>query len=388
MRIAIFGGSFDPVHTQHVSLAEAAIRDLRLDRLFVMPAAAPPHKIGKTLTSDTARLRMCELAFAPLEKVEISDHEIAQGGLSYTYLTCRHFRTLYPDAEIFWLVGTDMLRDFPTWKHPESILNDVTLAVCARAEQDGWAERERAAFLRRFGKEFALVGYNGEDVSSTRIRVLAGAGESVEAFVGKEVADYIVENGLYKIAGADAALALEKPTRKAHSLRVAETAAKKAVEMRLSERKAIAAGLFHDCAKNLEKDSPLLSGFALEKEWGNVPEPVLHQFAGAYVAQTAFGVGDEEILNAIRYHTSGRADMGELEKLVFLADMVEEERIYEGVEKLRALFWEKKGAGALDECLERALGETVIYLKKKGADVYPLTLEAYEFIKKQRKSEV
>ncbi len=388
MRIGIFGGSFDPVHTQHVSLAEAAIQNLRLDRLFVMPAAAPPHKIGKTLTADETRLRMCEIAFAPLEKVEISDYEIAQGGLSYTYLTCRHFRTLYPDAEIFWLVGTDMLRDFPTWKHPESILNDVTLAVCARAEKEGWIERERAAFSRRFGKEFAVVGYNGADVSSTRIRVLAGAGENVEAFVGKEVAVYIAENGLYEIAGAKAALALENPKRKAHSLRVAETAAKKAVEMRLSERKAIAAGLFHDCAKNLESTSPLLDGFSLKTEWGEVPEPVLHQFAGAYVAQTAFHVEDADVVNAIRFHTSGRAEMSELEKLVFLADMVEEERIYEGVENLRALFWAKKGTGALDECLERALEETVIYLKKKGADVYPLTLKAYEWIKKQQKSEV
>ena len=87
-----------------------------------------------------------------------------------------------------------------------------------------------------------------------------------------------------------------------------------------------------------------------------MPSSVYHQFAGAYVAETHFGIKDEDILNAIRYHTSGRANMSELEKLIFLADMLEEERSYEGVETLRKLFWREQG---LDECLEEALFQTL-----------------------------
>ena len=110
-----------------------------------------------------------------------------------------------------------------------------------------------------------------------------------------------------------------------------------------------------------------------------MPASVYHQFAGAYVAEKHFGIEDEDVLNAIRYHTSGRPNMSELEKLIFLADMLEEERSYEGVELLRKLFWRGQG---LDECLEEALFQTLEFLKLKQAEIYPLTKKAYEFYKK------
>lgn len=379
MRIAIFGGSFDPVHREHVNFVRAAIGCLRLDKVFVMPAHTPPHKPYRTLLADADRLELCRLAFSSMPEVEVSDYEIAQGGTSFTYLTCRYFREKYPSAEIFFLVGTDMLRDFPTWRNPQSIVNDVTVAVCGRNDQAGWWEHEQRVFAEKFGKPFARVDYNGEDISSTKIRVLAGAGMRLTDFMDEKTAAYIEKKGLYKIENADKALALEKPERRAHSIRVANLAAARALKLKIPERKAIAAALFHDCAKNLHCDSPYLQGFTLPKEWGEVPASVRHQFAGAFVAETAFGVTDEDILNAVRYHTSARENMSELEKLIFLADMLEEERHYEGVELLRALFWSKDG---LDDCLERALYETLLFLKTKGAEVYPLTQKAYEFYKK------
>ena len=374
MRIAVFGGSFDPVHTEHIKLVEFALAELCLDKLFVMPAYAPPHKKGKTLSPDNHRLEMCRLAFSHLEKVEVSDYEIAKGGVSYTYLTCRYFKEQYPDAELFWLVGTDMLRDFPTWKNPQEILSYATLAVCGRNEQSAWVEEEQASFLRQFGKGFAYLSYNGKDISSTKIRVLAGAGMRLNEYLPASVEEYILQSGLYRICHADEGLALENLKRQAHSLRVAELAAKRAVQLQISEAKAIEAALLHDCAKNLKEDSPYLKGFVLPTEWGEVPAEVAHQFAGAYVCEHSFGITDEEVLNAIRYHTSGRPNMGELEKLIFLADMLEVERNYDCVDMLRTLFWKD-----IDECLERALFETLRFLEKKGGGVYPLTKMAYEF---------
>ena len=358
---------------------QRAIECLRLDKLFVMPAHTPPHKPYKTLSSNADRLTMCRLAFADMENVEVSDYEIAQGGTSYTYLTTEYFRSLYPTAEIFFLVGTDMLRNFPFWKNPEAILKNVHLAVCGRNDKDEWWEQEQRAFTQSFGCPFVRVDYNGEDVSSTKIRVLAGAGMRLNEYVPTQVEGYIQQKGLYQIENADRALALEKEARRQHSVRVAELAAKRALQLKIPESKAIAAALFHDCAKNLEKGSPYLEGFALPTEWGEVPSTVYHQFAGAYVAEHTFGVSDEDVLNAIRYHTSAREDMSELEKLIFLADMLEEERSYEGVELLRKLFWQGHG---LDECLEEALFQTLEFLKTKKADIYPLTQKAYEFYKK------
>ena len=378
MKIGIFGGSFDPVHREHVHFVRAAIDCLRLDKVFVMPAHNPPHKPYRVLAPDTDRLETCRLAFSCLPEVEISDYEILQGGTSYTYLTCRHFRERFPDAEIFFLVGTDMLRNFPTWRQPQSIVNDVTLAVCGRCDEDGWWEREQQAFVEKFGKPFVRVDYNGEDVSSTKIRVLAGAGMRLTDFLDEKTAAYIEEKGLYKIKNADKALALEKPERQAHSIRVANLAAARALQLKIPEKQAIAAALFHDCAKNLHPDSPYLQGFVPPGEWGDISKTVWHQFAGAYLAEQEFGVQDEDILNAIRYHTSARPNMSELEKLIFLADMLEEARNYKGVDILRELFWQEDG---LDACLERALYETLLFLQEKQADIYPLTLNAYHFYK-------
>ena len=378
MRIGIFGGSFDPVHREHKNCVRAAVEGLRLDKLYVMPAHTPPHKPDRVLSSDADRMEMCRLAFADIPEVEVSEYEISQGGTSYTYLTCRHFKELYPNAELYFLVGTDMLRDFPTWRNPQSIVNDAEIAVCGRHDEEGWWEREQVEFFQKFGKNFVRVNYNGADVSSTKIRVLAGAGMRLTEFVEENVEEYIHKNHLYEIQNAGKALSLEKPTRRAHSIRVAYLAAERALKLKIPERKAITAALFHDCGKNLTPDSPYLAGFVPPTEWGEVPEPVWHQFAGAYLAEHAFGITDEDILNAIRYHTSGRADMSELEKLIFLSDMLEEERSYEGVEGLRKLFWQGQG---LDECLGRALFETLEFLKSKGAEIYPLTQNAYEYYK-------
>ena len=373
-KIGIFGGSFDPPHTEHIRLARQAIADLQLDKLWIMPAHAPPHKRGKTLTADETRLRLCQIAFADVTGAEISDYEMQKGGTSYTYLTCKHFREAYPEAALFWLVGTDMLRDFPSWKNPDEILSCATLAVCARAEEQGWETREREAFFRRFQKDFVTVSYEGKAVSSTQVRVLVGAGEDVTPLTGARVAEFIRENRLYEILYAKDALALEKPSRKAHSLRVAEFACRYAAKFGVPERQAIKAALFHDCAKNLPQDSPLLQGFQPPER---VPAPVLHQFSGAYVAEKRFGVSDADVLNAIRYHTSGRENMSSLEKLIYLADMLEDGREFKGVETLRALL---KDEGA-DACLEEALKQSLAFVESKGEIPYPLTRKAYEYLK-------
>ena len=128
MRIGIFGGSFDPVHKEHTNFVRAAVENLRLDKVFVMPAHIPPHKLGKTLSSNVDRLQMCKIAFLDIEQAEVSDYEMTQDGPSYTHLTCAHFKNKYPEAELFFLVGTDMLRDFPTWKEPEKILENAVFS--------------------------------------------------------------------------------------------------------------------------------------------------------------------------------------------------------------------------------------------------------------------
>ena len=117
MKIAIFGGSFDPVHAEHINIVKAAAEKLETDKIIVIPAYIPPHKQGKSLASAQDRLNMAKLAFGQIKNCEVSSFEISAGGTSYTYRTLQYFREKYPQATFYLLVGADMLKDFYTWKH-------------------------------------------------------------------------------------------------------------------------------------------------------------------------------------------------------------------------------------------------------------------------------
>ena len=122
MKIALFGGSFDPVHREHAAYVRAAIRGLSLDLVIVMPSRLAPHKRLGAQADGEDRLQMCRLAFAEEPRVRVSDFELVHEGVSYSYLTCRAFAKQYPDVERYFLVGADMLEDFFTWKEPADIL--------------------------------------------------------------------------------------------------------------------------------------------------------------------------------------------------------------------------------------------------------------------------
>lgn len=374
MKIGIFGGSFDPVHKEHVRLAKEAIKGLCLDKLIVVPAGVPPHKQGKRLAPAQDRLAMCRIAFADVDKSEISDYEIAQGGASYTYLTCDHFSRLYPTAQLFLLVGTDMFWDFFHWKNPDEILSRVRLAVCRRAEGVENIEKQQKAFFLRFARMFEVIPYNGEAVSSTEIRVRSVLGMDYSDLVPVGIGEYIRTHGLYSLPPIQQGLSLEKPKRAEHSRRVCLMATENAARLGVDEGKALVASALHDVAKNLPAADERLQGFVPPAD---VPPPVLHQYTGAYVLEHTFSVTDEDILNAVRYHTSGRAGMSALEKLVYLSDMLEEGRSFPRIEELRGLFYED-----IDECLYRCLKYQIEYLHEKQTGMYPLTVQAYEYYKK------
>lgn len=369
MKVAIFGGSFDPIHSQHVALIRAAKTALGLDRVIVMPSFVAPHKRSGPSADGQSRLEMCKIALGGCDFAEVSDYEISSGGTSYTYLTCRAFAQKYPDAARFFLVGADMLSDFFAWREPEDILANVTLAACGRGtELDAGIHEE---FRNRFGKDFAEIPFTGEAVSSTDIRVMLAFGKKPEA-LDDGVYSYIRAHGLYAHAAIAPALSFEKEGRREHSFRVAKLACRRARSLRIDEGKALLAAALHDCAKSIPADDPLLAGCELPAD---VPEPVVHQYTGAYLAEHLFGINDEEILDAIRYHASGREDMTPLGKLIYLADLLEEGRDFPGVEFLRELFWQD-----LDRCLAESLRRQLVYLEEKGAPIYPLTRSAYEWL--------
>lgn len=377
MKIAIFGGSFDPVHAEHVNMVKAAQAALGTDKVIVIPAFIPPHKQDRALAAPQDRLNMAKLAFAGVKNCEVSAYELNAGGTSYTYLTLGYFKEKYPDARLYFLVGADMLKDFYTWKQPETILSLAELVACNREGEKVNFSAEQMRFFAKFRKKFLSIEYTGRDISSTKARVLAAFGEDLKPYLPFDVIDYIEANELYRIRGVKEALAYLKPSRRKHTLGVALTAAKYAAKYKLPERKVILAAALHDVAKNMPLTAPELAGFALQEE---VPAPVLHQYAGAYVAEHSLGIDDEDVLNAVRYHTSGRPNMSDLEKLIFLSDMLEPGRDFKGIEKLRRAL-----ESDLNECMYLSLKHELKYLKRGGGTIYPLTFKAYEYYKGIRK---
>ncbi|MBR1967961.1 MAG: nicotinate (nicotinamide) nucleotide adenylyltransferase [Clostridia bacterium] len=368
-KVGILGGTFNPVHVEHVNLALSAVEELNLDELIVMPTYISPHKTEASAPAEN-RLDMLKIAFKDYDKITVSDYEIEKQGKSFTYLTVEHFKS-QGDIDLYFIVGGDMLTDFKTWKFPERILSACTLAVFDREEFFTDYALEEEYFMENFHKKFVRLSYRGKDASSTKIRVYSSFSLPLDGIAPDGVGEYISKCGLY---GGDKYTNFIKkylpPKRVKHTADVLICALKKAKSLKLDTEKVKIAATLHDCAKYL--DYTKIEGFVLPD---GVPAPVVHSYLGAFVAEKYLGVTDEEVLDAIRYHTSGKAEMSTLGKLIFVADMVEEGRDYDGVEVLRALY-EKDD---FEKCFIECLKEEFLHLINKKQYIYAETINAFNY---------
>ena len=184
MNIGILGGSFDPVHNGHMSLAGKALKQLKLDALFFLPAYIPPHK-NRELAPAADRKKMLELAAAGNKKFSVSDYELRNRSKSYTYKSLKYFAKKYPAARLYFIMGSDSAAGFKTWKNPDKIRSFAEIAVGARA-----------------GSRFKNAGFiflkgNIADISSTVIREKIKKGVSLKKYLPPAVERYIKQNGIY-----------------------------------------------------------------------------------------------------------------------------------------------------------------------------------------------
>ena len=197
MRLAIYGGSFNPPHLGHVHVAKSAVEALNLDRLLILPDNIPPHKQMATGSPGSEdRLAMCQLAFGGIHRAEVSDMEIRRGGLSYTSDTVHELRESYPEAELFLIIGTDMLTSFTEWHLFEEILRSCTLAV-VRRENSGVEEAAAEALRSDYGACIEIIDVPALPVSSTEIRQSLAEGRK-PALLSKAVFHYITAHHLYQ----------------------------------------------------------------------------------------------------------------------------------------------------------------------------------------------
>ena len=396
MKIGIYGGSFNPPHLGHQNAAVEAAEKCALDKLLLIPAGIPPHKVMEQGSpANEHRLAMTRLmgGQAALQsgiEVEVLDLEMAREGKSYTVDTLRALRRQYPNDELLLFMGTDMFFSFESWRAPEEIAELAKIVAFYRNESDtaaafaAQAEKLRA----RFGGSFEALALDRViEVSSTALRAGMASGTS-EAMLEPQVYGYILREHLYG-TNLDLkrltvqqlrpiALSYLKAKRCAHVLGTAATAVKLAEKYGADVHRAEVAGLLHDCTKKLSMPEQLALcekyGIALD-ELEKKALKLLHAKTGAALARDVFGV-DDEIYNAILWHTTGKPDMTVLEKVIYLADFIEPTRDFPGVDALRRTVWED-----LDRGLLMGLEMTVEEMEEMGNPIHVNTLAARDYLK-------
>lgn len=386
MKIAIYGGSFNPPHLGHTAAIRAVQSAAAPELTLVIPAAVPPHKqLADSSPSAEARLAMARLAFGDMPGVEVSDLELRRAGKSYTADTVRALQVQRPGAVLALAVGTDMLCTFEQWRDFRFLLSGTELIALAREPGELPQIERHAAYLRaQYGARITVVDTPPLPVSSTGVRELLRARRGVEE-LAPEVYAHIMRWRLYGARPSldwlrERAYPMLKPRRIGHVWGCEHEARRLALRWGCDPDAAAEAGILHDITKKFELSDQLL----LSEKYGIINDTVetantklLHAKTGAAVARDLFGV-PEEICEAIRWHTTGKPDMTLLEKVLYMADYIEPAREFEGVDALRALAYQD-----LDRAMVRGLEMSLEDLRSGGIEPHPNTMEALAWYRQQ-----
>lgn len=407
IKTGIMGGTFDPVHKGHIELAIRALFEYGLDEVMFLPAHINWIKQDMKRTKDIDRVNMLRLAIESTDKenkdvrgrFKIDTTEISAGGYTYTKDTLLYFRKKFPDNEFYFIMGADSLKTLPTWVEPDIILANAVILAAARGDK-GEEDIKKSAdsITERFGGKIMILHMDKKDISSSDIRSAIeknGYDEAKERFkeyLVKEVFEYMKEKELYidkEILPFNTARDDIKQIRKGikedldkkryeHTLGVAYTAASLAMAHMSDIEDAYVAGLLHDCAKYLPGEEKLKrakeNNITINEAAMKNPD-LLHAELGAILAKEKYGINDEDILNAIRFHTTGRKEMSLLEKIIYIADYIEPNRKdIPGLSKARSIAFKD-----INAAMAFVSGNVLKHLKDIDAMIDELTIECNEF---------
>lgn len=368
---------------------------LDLDKLLLIPAAVPPHKdLPEDAPAPEHRLEMTEkMADALLLPgvAEVSSIELERRGKSYTVDTLREIHEQYPQAELWLLMGTDMFLTLHQWRDPAAIAK--LAGICAFGRRAGEGETffapQRAYLEKTYGARTIAIDIPGlVDIASTRLRELLPLGKGGD-YLSSAVYGYILRERLYgthadlkhldlpELRACSYSMVLQK--RVAHIRGTEEEAARLARRWGADEMRLRHAAILHDCTKylTLEEHLALCGKYGVElDELERSNEKLLHAKTGAVQARYLFGE-DDEVYDAIFYHTTGRADMSLAGKIVYVADYIEPNRSFPEVEEMRAAAYQD-----LDRAMAIGTGLAIQEMEERGKTIHHDTLEAYECYRK------
>ena len=382
-KTVIFGGTFNPPHIGHRQMLEYLEKRSDIERVLIVPNKAPVHKVGFELASSRDRLNMCKILAEDFPKVSVWDTELTRTTKSYSYYTLLEYKKQFGDDKPWILCGADMLVTLKTWYKYEELIKLCGIFALFRKGENEENYKNAVEELKSDGALVEPLSADIENISSTFIRELFSSNKNTEGTVPEKIEEYIKEHSLYR-GNLDMTIEEYKShirkrlsdKRYYHSLCVADEAVRLADRYGADKQKAYLAGLLHDVLKDTSSNEQL----KFSKQFGiilsdlEISAPSLyHSLIGSEYVRHVLGIEDEEIISAIKYHTTAKADMSLLQKIIYLADYTSLDRDYNGVEDMRQAVNE-----GLDKAMKVALDYTVQDLEEKHVTAHPDTLAAFK----------
>lgn len=344
-RIGIFGGAFDPIHLGHTRVMRNVLDKSRVDEILIVPNGVPPYR---TPTVDMSHLRsMVAIAVEGMPKVSIVEQAMLRGTKN-TLDVVRAIIRRHPGAFFTYIIGADKLAGLLHWAGTPQLFAACDLLVYPRAGYNG---QELTQFAAAQGYRAQLLPVPPVNTSSSLVRAQIGLLSDAEDMIFPQVARYIALKGLYKPAYEQQVCSQMNQRRFEHTLGVRNLAVDLALQHGASMQQAAVASVLHDVAKCMK----LGQLQAIARKYGLTDDPqvlrsnaLLHGKVGAVLASAKYGVHNPDVLNAIRYHTTGRTNMSPVELCVFVADAAEPGRSdYPGLSEIRAMMWHDLRRAAL-----------------------------------------
>lgn len=399
-KLAIMGGTFDPIHIGHLVTAEEVRHEFNVDEVLFIPTGHPPHKERANMTTSEHRYLMTILATVNNPNFKVSRMEIDREGVTYTIDTIKELKQIYgKETKLYFITGADAIHKILEWKASKELLKMCEFVAVTRPYYNKEELLEQIKNMNEaYQSTIHFLEVPALAISSSDIRTRLMEKRPIKYLVPHEVEYYIKKHQLYnycihltpdeKAQMYQYVASKLSPKRYAHTRGVVETALEYAKYNHVDYDETFVAALFHDIAKELSPQEML----QLSQQFDVLLDDYEHKYPnlahgkiGAVILQRDWGISTPSILNAIRYHTLGRVDMSDLEKIIYLADMTEEGRgSYKGKDEIKHL-----AQYDLNRAMYRALVSSYEYITHiQGKKVHPIINELIEYYKQFELKEV